>query len=148
MDVDRYPGHIAHVEASRSVQPLTRMPPGEVHFFQLIRVPAVARVQHELKLVDAGTIRGYRVAYWYLLEDETRSLDPRVAARSEFNIGAWFVAPGVVAYALSCWPRREDVNIIQWKSLTSGADALAERVIEGNIDGMAAWAKSPTDLSR
>jgi hypothetical protein len=31
--------------------------------------------------------------------------------------------------------------------LTTGADALAKKVIEGNIDGMAAWAKKPRDLS-
>src|SRR5262249_17263817 len=141
-------GHIAHVEASRSMQASPPMPPEEVHFFQLVRVPAVARVQQELKLVDAGTIQGYRVAYWYLLKDRTRSLDPKVAARSEFNVGAWLAAPGVVGYALSCWPRKEDVNALQWVSLTSGANALAQKVIEANIDGMVAWAKKPTDLSR
>jgi hypothetical protein len=31
--------------------------------------------------------------------------------------------------------------------LTSGADALAKTVIEGNIDGMAAWAKQPKALN-
>jgi hypothetical protein len=147
LDVDRYPGHIAHVEACRSVQDPTFIRPEEVHFFQVIRVPAVAKVQQELVLVDAGTVRGYRVAYWYLLKDQTRSLDPKVAARSEFNIGVWLAAPGVVGYALSCWPRRDDVSALQWVSLTSGADALAKKVIEGNIDGMAAWAKKPTALS-
>lgn len=147
MDVDRYPGHIAHVETCRSEQDPTSRPPEEVHFYQVIRVPAVARVQQELVLVDAGTIRGYRVAYWYLLKDRTLSLDPKVAARSEFNIGAWLAAPGVVGYALSSWPRRDDVSALQWVSLTSGANALAKKVIEGNIDGMAAWAKKPRDLS-
>jgi hypothetical protein len=147
MDVDRYPGHITHVESCRSVQDPTFRRPEEVHFYQVIRVPAVARVQQELVLVDAGTIRGYRVAYWYLLKDRTRSLDPKVAARSEFNIGAWLAAPGVVGYALSSWPRRDDVSALQWVSLTTGADALAKKVVEGNIDGMAAWAKKPRDLS-
>jgi hypothetical protein len=98
-----------------------------------------------LVLVDAGTIRGYRVAYWYLLKDQTRSLDPKVAARSESNIGAWLAAPGVVGYALSSWPRRDDVSALQWVWLTSGADAVAKKVIEGNIDGMATWAKQPRD---
>jgi hypothetical protein len=148
MDVDRYPDHIAHVEACRSVQDLNFVRPEEVHFYQVIRVPAVARVQQELVLVDAGMVQGYRVAYWYLLNDQTRSLDPKVAARSEFNIGAWLAAPGVVGYALSFWPRRDDVSALQWVSLTSGADALAKKVIEGNIDSMAAWAKKPADLSR
>ena len=121
--------------------------PEEVHFFQVVRVPAVAKVQQELVLVDAGTIQSYRVVYWYLLKDQTRSLDPKVAARSEFNIGAWLAAPGVVGYALSSWPRQEDVNRLQWISMTSGADAIAKQVIERNIDGMAAWAKEPGDLS-
>jgi hypothetical protein len=31
--------------------------------------------------------------------------------------------------------------------LTSGADALAKKVIERNIDGMATWAKQSRDLS-
>jgi hypothetical protein len=148
LDVDRYPGHIAHVEACRSMQDPTFRRPEEVHFYQVIRVPAVAKVQHELVLVDAGTIQGYRVAYWYLLQDQTRSLDPKVAARSESNIGAWLAAPGVVGYALSSWPRRDDVSALQWVSLTSGADALAKKVIEGNIDGMATWAKKPRDVRR
>ncbi len=81
MDVDRYPGHIAHVETCRLEQDPTSRPPEGVHFYQVIRVPAVARVHHELVLVDAGTVQGYRVAYWYLLKDRTRSLDPRVAAQ-------------------------------------------------------------------
>ena len=147
MDVDRYSGHIAHVETCRLEQDPTSRPPEGVHFYQVIRVPAVARVHHELVLVDAGTVQGYRVAYWYLLKDRTRSLDSRVAARSEFNIGVWLAAPGVVGYALSSWPRRDDVSALQWVSLTSGADALAKKVIEGNIDGMAVWAKKPRDLS-
>jgi hypothetical protein len=142
MDVDGYKGHIAHVEACRSVADPADKPPGKVRFFQVIRVPGVAKVQQELVLVDAGTIKGYRVAYWYLLEDRTRSLDPKLAARSDFNIGAWLAAPGVVGYALSSWPLREDVNRLQWASLTSGANALAKKVVEGNIDGMAGWAKS------
>ncbi len=112
-----------------------------VHFFQRISVPGVAKVQHKLVLVDAGTIKGYRVAYWYLLGPETGSLDLKTGARSEFNVGAWLVAPGVVGYALSTWPRRSDVNMMQWIMLTSGANGLAKQVVEGNIDGMAAWAK-------
>ena len=141
MDVDGYKGHIAHVEACRSEPDSAFKPPEKVRFFQIISVPAVAKVQHELVLVDAGTVKGYRVVYWYLLKDKTKSLDPKVAARSDFNIGAWLVAPGAVGYALSTWPRRGDVNVLQWVSLTSGANALAKKVVEGNIDGMAAWAE-------
>ncbi len=141
MDVDAYKGRIAHVETCRSVPDSAFTPPGKVRFLQVISVPGVAKVQQELVLVDAGTIKGYRVAYWYLLKDRTRSMDPKLAARSDFNIGAWLAAPGVVGYALSSWPRRDDVNRLQWLSLTSGANALARKVVEGNIDGMAEWAK-------
>jgi hypothetical protein len=144
MDVDRYQANLAHVESCRSKQDPAFMPPEKVRFFQIISVPAVAKVQHELVLVDAGMVKGYRVVYWYLLEDKTQSLDPKVAARSDFNIGTWLVAPGVVGYALSSWPERDDVNTLQWLSLTSGANALAKKIIEGNIDGMAAWAKTAT----
>jgi len=146
MDVDRYEGNIAHVEACRSVQDPAFMPPEKVRFFQLVSVPGVAKVQQELVLVDVGTVKGYRVAYWYLLKDKTKSLDPKVAARSDFNIGAWLAAPGVVGYALSSWPKRDDVNALQWLSLTSGANAFAKKVVEGNIDGMAAWAKEPGEV--
>jgi hypothetical protein len=146
MDVDGYQGNIAHVEACRSEQDSAFRLPDQVRFFQVISVPGVAKVQQELVLVDAGTVKGYRVAYWYLLEDKTKSLDPKVGARSAFNIGAWLVAPGVVGYALSSWPQRDDVNALQWVSLTTGANALAKRIVEGNIDGMAAWAKPSTDL--
>jgi hypothetical protein len=147
MDVDHYVGNLAHVEVCRSAQDPAFKPPEKVRFVQLASVPGVARVQYELVLVDAGTLNGYRVAYWYLLKDKTASLDPKVAARSEFNIGAWLVAPGVVGYALSSWPKRDDVNTLQWLSLTTGANALAKKVVEGNIDGMAAWAAKPRETS-
>ena len=143
MDVDRYPGNIAHVEASRSKQDAAFSAPEQVRFYQLISVPGIAKVQHELVLVDAGTVKGYRLAYWYLLKDQTQSLDPKIAARSEFNIGAWLVAPGAVGYALSSWPKRDDVNAFQWLSMTTGANAVAKKVVEANIDGMTAWAKTP-----
>jgi hypothetical protein len=143
MDIDRYPGNIAHVEASRSEQDAAFSAPEQVRFYQLISVPGVAKVQHELVLVNAGTIKGYRLAYWYLLKDQTQSLDPKVAARSDFNIGAWLVAPSAVGYALSSWPKRDDVNAFQWLSMTTGANAFAKKVVEANIDGMTAWAKTP-----
>lgn len=141
MDVDGYEGRIAHVAACRSVADPTFVPPGSVRFRQVVGVPGVARVQHELVMIDAGTIRGYRIAYWYLLDEETNALDPKAGARGESNVGAWLAAPGVVGYALSTWPRRDDVNALQWVSLTSGADALARKIVEGNIDGMAAWSR-------
>lgn len=142
MDVDGYPHHIGHVAACRSVPDPAFTPPGKVRCFQAVRVPRVVTVQQELVLVDAGTIKGYRVACWYLLKDQTRSLDPAAGARSAFNVGAWLAAPGVVGYALSTWPERADVNLLQWVSLTAGANALARQVIENNIDDMAAWAQA------
>jgi hypothetical protein len=145
MDVDGYPGNIAHVEAARSELDPAFKPPGKVRFFEVVRVPKVARVQQELVLVDAGTVQGYRLVYWYLLKDKTSALDPKVGVRSAFNIGAWLVAPGVVGYALSAWPQRADVNVFQWVSLTTGENALAKVVVEGNIDGMAAWAKKQAE---
>jgi hypothetical protein len=143
MDVDRYPGNLAHVEVCRSKQDADFSPPQMVRFHQVVSVPGVAKVQHELVLVDAGTVKGYRLAYWYLLKEQTKSLDPRVAARSDFNIGAWLAAPGVVGYALSSWPKRDDVNAFQWLSMTTGANAFAKKIVESNIDGMTAWAKTP-----
>jgi hypothetical protein len=146
MDVDHYKGNAAHIDVCQSVQDPAFTPPEKVRLFQLISVPGVAKVQYELVLVDAGTVKGYRVAYWYLLKDKTQALDPKVAARSDFNVGAWLVAPGVVGYALSSWPKRDDVNTLQWLSLTSGANAFAKKVVEDNIDGMAAWAKTPREV--
>ena len=73
MDVDQYEGHIAHVEACRSLRDQAPETLESVHFFQRINVPGVAKVQHELVLVDAGTLKGYRVAYWYLLGPETEA---------------------------------------------------------------------------
>ncbi len=145
MDVDKYRGNIAHVETCRAEQDPAFARPEKVRFFQVIRVPQVARVQQDLALVDAGTIKGYRVVYWYLLKD--KALDPKTAARSDYNIGAWFAAPGAVGYALSSWPKREDVNAIQWVSLTSGANALAKGIVEGNIDGMAKWARDSGQIA-
>jgi hypothetical protein len=141
MDVDGYVGRIDHVTACRSVPDPEFRKPEKVRFYQSVNVPKIANVQQELVLVDAGMIHGYRVAYWYLLKDRTTALDTKFGARSEYNVGAWLVAPGVVGYALSSCPRRADVNAFQWMTLTSGANALAKSIVKGNIDGMAAWAK-------
>lgn len=138
LDVDGYVGRIPHVEACRSVPGPAPASPGALRCYQAIRVPGIATVQQELALVDAGTVRGYRLVYWSLLPDETRALDPSRGARSAFSVGAWLAAPGVAGYALSTWPRRGDVNALQWASLTSGADGLAQSVVEGSIDAMAA----------
>ena len=142
-DVDHYTGNIAHVEVCESKQDSRFKPPKRMRFYQKISVPVVSTIQHELVLVDAGTVQGYRVIYWYLLEDETKQLARKNGARSAFNVGAWLVAPGKVGYALSSWPHRDDVNKYQWFTLTNIADAAARKVVEGNIDGMVAWAMKP-----
>ena len=143
MDVDGYKGKIAHVDVCRS-KPGSRPASKnlkEVHFFQVLSVPGIAKIQQELAMVDAGTIKGYRIVYWYLLKDETRALDPKAGARSAHNIGAWLVAPNVIGYALHSWHERDHVNVVQWTTLTVGADVLAKKIVESNIDCMAAWAK-------
>ena len=144
LDLDHYEGRVDNVESCRALPDPPPPATGGVPFHQVVAVPGIAKVQHVSVLVDAGTIRGYRVAYWYLLPDETNALDPKTAAQSASNIGAWLAAPGVLGYALHTCPRREDVNALQWVSLTTGADGLAERVIERNLDGLAAWANSET----
>jgi hypothetical protein len=148
MNVDGYQGNLAHVDHCRSEKDSTFEPPRKVRFFQIVSVPGIATIQHELALVDAGTIKGYRVACWYLLKDRTESLNSKRGARSEYSVGAWLAAPGVVGYALSTWPKRADVNALQWMSLTSGANAMAKKIIEDNIDGMAAWAKKNGELDQ
>ena len=80
MHVDGYEAHMAHVEACRSLRDAAHETPERVHFFQRVSVPGIAKVQQELVLVDAGTLEGYRVAYWYLLKPETEALDPKTGA--------------------------------------------------------------------
>jgi len=149
MDVDGYKGRIAHVEECRSQRGsnAASRQPGNVRVFQVLNVPGIAKIQQELVLVDAGTIKGYRVVFWSLLKDETRALDPKAGARCAYNVGAWLVAPNVVGYALHSWPERKDVNVVQWTTLTGGADVLAKKVVESNIDGMAAWAKAQSAMA-
>ena len=148
MDVDGYRENLAHVVDCRPLGDGKPRQPDRVRFHQVLGVPGVARIQQDLEMIDAGTIRGYRVVTWRLLEDETETLDPRDGARSASNVGAWLVAPGVLGNAISSWPRREDVNFLQWKALTGGADRMAKSVVEGNLDGMAEWSRKSRSLSR
>ncbi|MEW4568975.1 hypothetical protein AB1L88_14015 [Tautonia sp. JC769] len=141
MEVDGYEGRIAHVLVNASRSAPAEEDPGRVAFTQRINVPGIAEVQHELELVDAGTIRGYRVAYWSLLREETAAMDPGLGARSEANVGIWLASPGVVGYAFHSWPRRDDLNRFQWFSLTTGAAVAARQIVERNIDDMADWAR-------
>lgn len=141
MDVDHYIGNIDHVIASRSIQDSRFEGPEKVRFYQKINVPMLAKIHQELVLVDAGTRDGYRLAYWIMLDPETARLDSREAARSAYNVGAWFARDGVVAYALCSAPRKEDVGRLKFAALTRGADALASNVVKGNIECMVRWAQ-------
>lgn len=140
MDVDHYVGNVEHVVECRSIPDPQFTPPEKVRFYQRVNIPLLGGVHHELVLVNAGEMNGYKVAYWYMLQDKTDALNPKVAARSQYNVGAWFAKPGVVGYALSSAPRREDVGLVKWVSLTKGADLAAQQVLKGNIEGMARWA--------
>jgi hypothetical protein len=92
-------------------------------------------------LVDGGTRNGYRYAYWYLLEEPTNALDTSKGARSDYSMGAWVVGNGMLGYALSNAPIRDDVSWAKWQAMTTGADLTAKPVVLANIEGMAAWAK-------
>jgi hypothetical protein len=142
MDLDRYTGPIPHVIASRIIPDLAYPQPAKARFYQRIRIPLLGDVQQEIAIELAGAQAGYEVASWRMLERETAALDPKNGIRGQYNDGAWLVAPGVVGYALSSAPRREDVGFLKWKALTTGADVAASRVIRDNIAAMARWASS------
>lgn len=141
MDVDHYVGNIDYVAECRSIPDSRYTPPGSVRFYQRVDVPMLGAVQHELVLVDGGTRGGYRYAYWYLLEDQTNALDTRVGARSDYSMGAWVVGNGMLGYALSNAPIRDDVSWAKWQGMTTGADLTAKPVVKANIEGLAAWTK-------
>ena len=48
---------------------------------------------------------------------------------------------GVVGYALSSSPRKDDVGRLKFAALTKGADAGAARMVRANIEGMVAWSR-------
>jgi len=141
MDVDHYVGNIDYVAECRSVADPAFVPPKSVRFYQRVDVPMLGAVQHELVLVDGGTRDGYRYAYWYLLEGPTNALDTDVGARSDYSMGAWVAGNGMLGYALSNAPIRDDVSWAKWQGMTTGADLTAKPVVLANIEGLAAWAK-------
>lgn len=142
LNVDRYTGRIAHVSECRSIPDERFKPPEAVRFYQRVKIPLLGEVHHELVLERLGTIKGYEVAAWYMLEQETAALGTKKGIRSQFNDGVWLARDGVVGYALSSAPRREDVSFLKWKALTTGADVAARGVVRENIEGMARWAAS------
>ncbi len=140
MDVDHYAGNVDHVSACRSVAD-DRFPlPDAVRFYQKVEIPVIGAVQHHLVLHRMGEHGPYTVAAWSVLRAETDALDKKEGLRSDYNHGAWLLAPGVVGYALGSAPKRGDVGYLKWKALTTGADAAATRVVKANIEGMARWA--------
>lgn len=139
LDVDHYVGNVEHVGISRSI-PDPRFGAGSVRFYQKLDLPVLGAIHHELVLHDLGTKGPWRVVAWSVLRAETDGLSPKVGFRSDYNHGAWFIAPGFVAYGLGSAPKREDVGMLKWAALTAGADVAASRVVKANIEGMVRWA--------
>jgi hypothetical protein len=138
--VDHYVGNVAHVTECRAIADPAYTPPAKVRFYQRIKIPLLGEIHHELVLEMAGTHGGFEVAAWSMLERETEKLSTRVGMRSQYSDGAWLAMPGLVAYAFSSAPRREDVGFLKWKAMTAGADVAAPKVLRENIDGTARWA--------
>jgi len=142
MAVDSYVGNVQHVAECRSIADPRFTPPDAVRFYQRVDIPVLGAVHHELALHRVGERSGFHIAAWHVLRPETDALNKKKAFRSDYNQGAWIVAPGVLGYALASAPKREDVGFLKWKALTKGADAAASRVVKQNIEGMARWAMS------
>lgn len=138
MDVDHYVGNIEFVAACRSI-PDPRFTDGARRFYQRVDLPLLGAIHHELVLHDLGTRGGYRVAGWEVLRAETDALSAKEGFRSDYNVGAWLAAPGIVGYALASAPKRDDVGFLKWKALTTGADVAASKVLRANIEGMVRW---------
>lgn len=141
LDVDHYVGNVEHVVECRTVADPRFTPPQQLRMYEKINVPMISKLQMELVLTDAGERDGFRLIYWEQLNPESMRLDPKAAARSEFNVGAWIAKPGLVGYALSSSPVRDDVGLLKFKAMTKGADAIAQRVFKSNMEGMLAWSR-------
>jgi hypothetical protein len=139
MDLDAYVGPIPHVVTSRVIPDPAYPPPRSARFYQRVKIPLLGDVPQELVIERAGAHSGWEIAAWHMLEKETAALS-KDAIRGQYNDGAWLVGPGVVGYALSSAPRRDDVGFLKWKALTTGADVAASKVIRDNIAAMARWA--------
>ena len=137
LDVGHYVGNVDHVVECRLTKPATA---DAVTFYERIQIPLLGGIHMEVELRDFGVRDGFRVLAWRQLDEPTERLDPKKAARSAYNVGAWLLAPHAVGYALSSAPRRDDVGRLKFAALTSGADAGAPAVVKGAIDGMVRWA--------
>jgi hypothetical protein len=140
MDLDGYLGPIPHVVVSRIIADAAYLPPAKARFYQRVKIPLLGDIHQEIAIERVGEHAGYEITAWHMLERETAALSGKDAARAQYNDGAWLVANGVVGYALSSAPRREDVGFLKWKALTTGADVAASKVIRDNISAMARWA--------
>ena len=141
MDFDHYVGNVAHVVESRAVVDAAYQPPRQVRFYQRVKVPVLGPIHMELVRTDHGERDGWRVLGWHQ-HPATDRLDPDVAARSAYNVGAWLLRADGVGYALSSAPRKEDVGRLRYAALTRGADAAAPNVIKSNIEGMTRWSRT------
>jgi len=142
MDLDHYRGPIPHVTESRIIADARFTLPEHARFYQRVKIPLLGDVHQEIVISLVGEHSGWDIASWRMLDEETARLSGKDAIRGQYNDGAWLVAPGVVGYALSSAPRREDVGFIKWKALTTGADVAASKVIRDNIAAMARWASA------
>jgi hypothetical protein len=140
LDLDHYKGNLDFLDECRTIADPRFQAPTQIRFYQRVKLPVIGSVHHELVLTDHGERDGWRVLAWDLLEPETGRLDPKVGARSAYNVGAWLLRSDAVAYALSSAPRKEDVGRLKYAAMTKGADAGATKVLEGNIAGMKKWA--------
>jgi hypothetical protein len=141
LDLNHYVGNIDFVAECRTIDDDRFSPPASTRFYQRVKIPVLGSVHHELVLQDQGERDGWRVLAWDLLEPETDQLSSRQGSRSEYNVGAWLIRPGAVAYALSSAPRRGDVGRLKYAAMTKGADAGAGRMLQANIEGMLAWSR-------
>lgn len=140
MDVDHYVGNVEHVKVCRAIADARYTPPQAVRFYQRIDLPMLGNIHHELVLRRMGEQKGYQIAAWDLLRAETDALSTKEGFRSDVSQGAWLAAPGVIGYALASYPKRDDVGLLKWKAMTTGADVAAPRVLRANLEGMARWA--------
>ncbi len=141
MDLDHYVGRIPHVAESRVVPDARFSPPAFLRAYQRASIPLLKDIHHETARVDGGVVDGFRCAYWNLLEEETSRLSTRKAARSRHHSGVWLARPGLLVYGMSSVPRREDLGLVQWKALVTGAAKTAPRMIRGNLDAMVRWSQ-------
>ncbi len=140
MALQDYVGNVEHVVESRVISDPRFDGVAAKRFYQKVNIPLLGAVQHELALHLLGEMKGYQVAAWDVLRGETDALNKKAGFRSDYNMGAWFAAPGVLGYALASAPKRDDVGWLKWKALTKGADAAASKVVKANLECMARWA--------